>query len=122
MGSLSDPCSSSWPSGGLPPHPGRAHGRAKDKSVIIYNSNITVTGIPPETYAYVVNGKPAIEWVMERQAIREDAKSGIVNDANRYATETIGDPRYPFDLLCRVITVSPETVRIVRALPGLDLD
>lgn len=97
-------------------------GRAKDKSVIIYNSNITVTGIPPEAYAYVVNGKPAIEWVMERQAIREDAKSGIVNDANRYATETIGDPRYPFDLLCRVITVSLETVRIVRALPGLDLD
>lgn len=59
---------------------------------------------------------------MERQAIREDAKSGIVNDANRYATETIGDPRYPFDLLCRVITVSVETVRIVPALPGLHLD
>ena len=56
------------------------------------------------------------------RAIREDTRSGIVNDANRYATETIGDPRYPFDLLCRVITVSLETVRIVRALPGLDLD
>ena len=73
-------------------------------------------------YAYVVNGKPAVEWVMERQAIREDPNSGIVNDANRYATETIGDPRYPFDLLCRVITVSLETVRIVGALPRLDLD
>lgn len=77
--------------------------------------------IPSRAYAYVVNGKPAVEWVTERQAIREDPKSGIVNDANRYATETVGDPRYPFDLLCRVITVSLEVVRIVKALPKLVL-
>lgn len=66
-------------------------------------------------------GKPAIEWVMERQAVKTDTKSGITNDANRYATETVGDPRYPFDLLCRVITVSLETVAIVKALPKLDI-
>lgn len=95
-------------------------GRAKDKTTIIYNSNITITGIPKDAYSYVVNGKPAIEWVMERQAVKTDRKSGITNDANDYATETVGDPRYPFDLLCRVITVSLETVKIVRSLPKLD--
>lgn len=96
-------------------------GKAKDRTSIIYNANITVTNIPEEAYNYVVNGKSAIEWVMERQAVNEDKKSGIVNDANRYATETIGDPRYPFDLLCRVITVSLETVKIVNGLPKLDI-
>jgi predicted helicase len=58
---------------------------------------------------------------MERQAVKTDKTSGIVNDANRYATETIGDARYPFQLLCRVITVSVETVKIVRNLPKLDI-
>ena len=96
-------------------------GKAKDRSTIIYNSNLTITDIPEEVYDYVVNGKPAIEWVMERQAVKEDATSGIVNDANRYATETVGDPRYPFDLLCRVITVSLETVEIVKNLPKLNI-
>lgn len=96
-------------------------GKGKDRTSIVYNSNITITNIPEEAYDYVVNGKPAIEWVMERQTVKEDPTSGIVNDANRYATETIGDPRYPFDLLCRVITVSVETVKIVRGLPKLDI-
>lgn len=96
-------------------------GKTKDRTSIVYNSNITITDIPEEAYDYVANGKPAIEWVMERQAVKEDPTSGITNDANRYAVETMGDPRYPFDLLCRVITVSLETVKIVRGLPKLDI-
>jgi predicted helicase len=96
-------------------------GKEKDKSTVIYNSNLTMTDIPLEAYDYVVNGKPALEWVMERQAVKTDKDSGIVNDANRYATETVGDPRYPFDLFRRVITVSLETIKIVRGLPQLDI-
>jgi predicted helicase len=92
-----------------------------DKSTVIYNPRITITGIPLEVYEYVVNGKPALEWVTERQCVKTDAASGIVNDANRYANETVGDPAYPFDLFCRVITVSLETVRIIRDLPALDI-
>ena len=94
---------------------------ATDKSTVIYNPRITITGIPPEAYDYVVNGKPALEWVMERQCVKTDAASGIINDANRYANETVGDPAYPFNLFCRVITVSLETMKIVRALPALDI-
>jgi predicted helicase len=94
---------------------------AVDKSTVIYNSRITMTGIPLEAYDYIVNGKPALEWVMERQVVKTDKDSGIVNDANRYANETVGDPAYPLKLFQRVTTVSLETMKIVRSLPELDI-
>lgn len=80
-----------------------------------------MTGIALEAYDYVVNGKPALEWVMERQSVTTDKASGIVNDANRYAIETMGDPAYPPKLFQRIITVSLETMKIVRNLPKLDI-
>ncbi|MDF3383412.1 MULTISPECIES: type ISP restriction/modification enzyme [unclassified Sulfitobacter] len=95
--------------------------RDKDKTTVIYNANITMTDVPLEAYDYVVNGKPALEWVMERQVVKTDKASGIVNDANDYANETMGDPAYPLDLFRRVITVSLETMKIVNGLPKLDL-
>ncbi len=91
--------------------------KAPDLTTIIYNNNITVTGIPATAWDYEVNGKPALKWVMERQAVSTDKASGIVNDANRYATETVGDPSYPLKLLACVIRVSMETNRIVEGLP-----
>ncbi|WP_374452693.1 type ISP restriction/modification enzyme [Phenylobacterium sp.] len=72
-------------------------------------------------YDYVVNGKSALEWIMERQCVKTDKASGIVNDANRYAVETVGDPAYPLKLFQRMITVSLETMKIVRGLPPLDI-
>ncbi len=95
--------------------------RDKDKTTVIYNANITMTDIPLEAYDYVVNGKPALEWVMERQVVKTDKASSIVNDANDYANETMNNPAYPLDLFRRVISVSLETMKIVRALPKLDL-
>lgn len=93
-----------------------------DLTKVIYNSRITVSDIPVEAYDYVVNGKPAIEWVIERQCVKADKASGIVNDANDWANETMNDPRYPLDLLLRIIRVSLETNRIVASLPALDID
>ncbi|MBX4335597.1 DEAD/DEAH box helicase [Bartonella raoultii] len=95
--------------------------KEKDKSTVIYNSNITITDIPLEAYEYIINGKPALEWVMGRQCVKTDKKSGIVNDANRYAVETIGNPAYPLELFQRVITVSLETMKIVKNLPKLEI-
>ena len=74
-----------------------------------------------ETIDYVVNGKPALDWVVERQCVKTDKASGIVNDANDWAIETIGNPKYPLELFQRVITVSLETLQIVRSLPALEL-
>jgi predicted helicase len=92
-----------------------------DKTTVIYNANITMQNVPLEAYDYVVNGKPALEWVMERQCVKVDKESGIVNDANCYAIETVGDPAYPLELFQRLITVSLETLKIVRMLPELDI-
>ena len=67
-------------------------------------------------------GKPALEWVMERQAVTTDKASGITNDANLWATETMHNPKYPLELFLRVVTVSLETNRIVAGLPGLEIE
>ena len=93
-----------------------------DNSTIIYNHVITLRDIPLEAYDYVVNGKAAIEWVMERQAVTTDKNSGIVNDSNDWAIDTMGNAKYPLELLQRVITVSMETNKIVDGLPKLDID
>jgi predicted helicase len=95
--------------------------RGSDKTVLHYNNNITLTNIPLAAYDYVVNGKPALDWVVERQRVKTDKDSGIVNDANDYANETMNNPAYPLELFQRVITVSLETVKIVRSLPKLEL-
>jgi len=78
-------------------------------------------GIPLAAYGYVVNGRPAIDWVVERQGLRTDKDSGIVSDANRYATETIGNACYPLELLLRLITTSLKTQEIINPLPALNL-
>lgn len=94
-------------------------GKDKDLTTLHYNDKITLTGIPLAAYDYVVNGKPALDWVVERQGVKTDKASGIVNDANDWAVETMGNPKYPLELFCRVVTLSLETMKIVRALPGL---
>lgn len=96
-------------------------GKDKDLTTLHYNAKITLTGIPLEAYDYMVNGKPALDWVVERQCVKTDKDSGIVNDANDWAIDTMGNPRYPLELFPRVITVSLETMKIVKALPALDI-
>ncbi len=93
--------------------------RKPDLTRVIYNAHITLSDIPLEAYDYMVNGKSAIQWVMERQGVKTDKASGIVNDANNYAVETMQNPAYPLELLQRIITVSIETMKVVRGLPPL---
>ena len=73
-----------------------------DKSKIIYNSQITIENIPATAYEYIVNGKSAIEWIMERYAVITHKDSGITNNPNDWATEH-DNPRYILDLLLSVI-------------------
>lgn len=90
----------------------------KDKSVIEFNPWIKLTNIPLEAYDYVVNGRSAIEWIMERYQIKTDKASGITNDPNDWAQEQ-GKPRYILDLLLSVISVSMQTLSIIKTLPKL---
>ncbi|MGH8463076.1 MAG: DEAD/DEAH box helicase [Pseudomonas sp.] len=94
-------------------------GKGKDRSTIIYNANITLSGIPEGAYDYVINGKSAIDWVMERYQVKVDKDSGIRNDPNDWSREH-DDPQYIYNLLRRVVTVSMETQRIVASLPDID--
>lgn len=103
---------------GRPTPEQKARGEKWNKSILHYNTRITLTGIPLEAYDYVVNGKPALEWLMERYQITVDKDSGIRNDPNDWAREH-NQPRYILDLFKRVIRVSLKTNRIVAALPAL---
>lgn len=96
-------------------------GKNKDKSIIQYNDNIIIKNIPSKAYEYVVNGKSAIEWIMERYAITTDKKSGIVNDPNDWCKE-VNDEKYIFNLLLRIINVSVKTVDIINSLPKLNFE
>ena len=87
--------------------------KSPDKTKISYNEQVTVEGIPLDAYKYVVNGKSAIEWVMERYQKTQHKDSKIVNDPNTWSD----DPRYILKLLQKVVTVSMKTVEIVSGLP-----
>ena len=90
-----------------------------ERHTIIVNPHIAIHNIPTEAYDYVVNGKSAIEWVMDRYAVTTHKDSGIKNDPNLWAREQ-GKPRYILDLLLSIIHVSLETHRIVKELPELE--
>ena len=87
-----------------------------DKTIIIYNSKLTLSQIPLEAYEYIVNGKSALEWIMERYKVTKDKDSGIINDPNHWSE----NPRYIVDLVKRIVRVSLETVKIVNSLPALE--
>ncbi len=80
---------------------------------MISSDLITIGNIPEEAFEYVVNGRSALGGIAEMYHVTEDKDTGIVNDSNRYAGS-----RYIFDLICSVVTVSVETVRIQKSLPG----
>lgn len=97
------------------------NGQDKDKSIIEYNPYITLRNIPLRAYDYVVNGKSAIEWIMERYCDKVDKKSGIRNDANQWGIEH-GNPKYPLELLQSIITLSLRTLDIIDKLPKITFD
>lgn len=66
----------------------------------------------------MVNGKSAIEWIMDRYQVKTDKNSGIINDPNQWSD----DPHYIIDLIKSIVQVSMETIRIVKELPKLDIE
>ena len=123
----------------------KAGRESQDRSKIIYNPFITLADIPEEAYQYQVNGKSAIEWVMERYQIKTNKDSGILNDPNQYSPiaknstqdnfdldskpdptqdnfelDSKPDPKYILSLLKKVITVSVQSVHLIKKLPPLD--
>jgi len=94
---------------------------ASGKSHIIYNNNIIIRNIPNEVFSYQINGKSALEWVIERQGIYEFKDSKIIHDANDFANEKLNKPEYPLELILKVMTISIETLKITNSMPPLDI-
>ena len=92
-------------------------GKGKDKSTIIFNDDITIKNIPDKAYEYIVNGRSAIEWIMDQYQIKTNNKSGIVDDPNDFSN----DPKYIFNLLLRIINVSVQTVDLINQLPKFEV-
>ena len=88
---------------------------AKDRKSLKVNDSLMLAGIPAEAFEYRLGNRSALEWVIDQYRIKEDKRSGIRSDPNRAA-----DPEYIVRLVGQVIRVSVETVRIVKALPGLE--
>ena len=93
--------------------------KAPDYSTIVYNEWITLAGIPDEAHEYAVGPRSGLAWLIDRYQVTTDKSSSIVNDPNDWGMEQ-GQPRYILDLVKRIVTVSIETMRIVRAMPTLE--
>jgi predicted helicase len=95
------------------------NGKETDRTAVIYNSGITIAGIPEEAHNYRLGSKSAIDWIIDRYRVKTHKASGIINDSNDWADEH-DDPTYIFDLLRRIVTVSMKTNEIVAGLPKLE--
>lgn len=95
-------------------------GPKKDKTRIKYNGHLTLKGIPEEAHEYQVNGRSALEWVIDRYQVKTDKKSLITNDPNDYC-RAVNNPRYIVDLIKRLVTVSLETQKLVGTLPRFEV-
>ncbi|YCA45964.1 DEAD/DEAH box helicase family protein [Bacillus sp. JZ8] len=94
------------------------HPKRGQLDAIVFNSDITIHNIPDKAYEYVVNGRPAIEWIIDQYQVKTDKKSGIIDDPNNYSD----DEKYILNLLLSVINVSVQTVDLVNSLPSLEIE
>lgn len=94
------------------------HPKANQRDVIIFNNDIVIKNIPDKAYDYMVNGKPAIKWIMEQYRFKSDKKTGIVDDPNDYSY----DEKYIFNLLLSIINISVQTVDLMNSLPPLEIE
>lgn len=93
------------------------HPKRGQLDTIIFNEDIVITDVPERAYEYVVNGKPAIEWIIDQYQVKKDKKSGIVDDPNEFSD----NPKYIFNLLLSIINVSMQTMDLVESLPPLEI-
>ena len=89
---------------------------SKDKSALIYNEWLTLEGIPSEAHEYRLGNRSALDWVIDQYRVERSQANPdeIVSDPNR-----LDDEEYIVRLVGQVVTVSVETLKLVRSLPPL---
>ena len=94
--------------------------KKNNKTSVIYNRNLTIENIPEKAFKYKVNGRSALEWVMDTYIIKKDKETGIQNNINDFINENHKDPEYFIELFQKIITVSLKTLEIIESLPSLN--
>lgn len=94
------------------------HPKKNSLDTIIYNSDITIKNIPLDAYEYLINGKPAIAWIMDQYQIKQDKKSGIIDDPNKFSMEE----DYILNLLLKIINLSINTVQLIKQIPPFEVE
>lgn len=92
------------------------HPKPGKKDTIIFNKDISIEAIPERAYEFIINGRSAIDWIINQYQIKNDSKSGIIDDPNEFSS----DEKYIFNLLLSVINLSVQTVDLVNSLPPLE--
>ena len=91
--------------------------RKQNRSRIIVNGDLILSGIPDEAYRYDIYGRSAVEWIIDRYQVLQDSKSKISQDPNLWNP----GESYIIDTLAKVITVSTKTVEIIDRMPSLEI-
>ena len=86
----------------------------QERTTLIINEHVCVSGIPEEAHRYVVNGRTPLEWFIDRYKITKDKNSGIVNDPNGW----FKNPRNLITAIERIVYVSVESTKIIESLPS----
>lgn len=87
---------------------------SKDKTSLVYNDFLTLSGIPAKAFEYRLGNRSALDWIIDQYQVSTDKRSGIVNDPNNP-----DDPEYIVKLIGKVINVSIKTVDIINDFPKL---
>src|SRR5699024_3031622 len=93
------------------------HPKKDELSTIIFNNDIIIQNIPEKAYEYDVNGRAAIQWIMDQYQVFTDPRTGIIDDPNEYSD----DGKYIFNLLLSIINLSVKTVDLINSLPPLKI-
>jgi predicted helicase len=88
----------------------------KEKTAIKYNDSLTLSGIPPKALEYKLGNRSALDWIIDQYQISTDKRSGITNDPNN-----LEDESYIVKLIMRIVTVSVETVGLVKEISACEL-
>src|SRR5699024_4146175 len=94
------------------------HPKKNERDKIIYNKDITISNIPEKAYKYIVNGRSAIEWIIDQYQVKTDKKSGIIDDPNMFSH----DEKYILHVLLRIINLSIQTIELIDNLPTFEID
>jgi predicted helicase len=83
-------------------------------SSLTYNDFLTLDGMTPETSECRLGNSSALECVIDQYQVSTDKRSSITNDPNRP-----DDPDYIIGPIGNAISVSIETVKVVKRLQSL---